>query len=94
LNQIRFNMTKEEPPTNSTDPISPPPGTSQQVRRPVHRLHCKPQLTTSHQTPDAQGELTAAVDDLLDQLKHKVDVVSGEMFSKRAFRPSVLQLEV
>jgi hypothetical protein len=53
-----------------------------------------PQLTTSQQTPDAQGELTAAVDDLLDQLKHKVDVVSGEMFSKRAFRPSILQLEV
>ncbi|RMJ22894.1 hypothetical protein PHISP_06236 [Aspergillus sp. HF37] len=59
-------MTKEESPTNLTDPISPPPGTSQQLQ----------------QTPDAQGELTAAVDDLLDQLKHKFDVVSGEMFSK------------
>lgn len=34
--------------------------------------------------PSAQGELTTAVDDLLDQLKHKFDVVSGEMFSKCA----------
>ncbi|XHG04694.1 hypothetical protein AWENTII_007943 [Aspergillus wentii] len=36
----------------------------------------------SQQNTDAQGELTAAVDDLLDQLQHKFDNVSREMFGK------------
>ncbi|PWY84964.1 hypothetical protein BO70DRAFT_428551 [Aspergillus heteromorphus CBS 117.55] len=38
--------------------------------------------TTSTQTPDPQNQFTAAVDDLLDQLQHKFDGVSREMFGK------------
>ncbi|KAJ5160031.1 uncharacterized protein N7482_007035 [Penicillium canariense] len=34
------------------------------------------------QPSDAQGQLTAAVDDLLDQLQSKFDNVSKEMFGK------------
>ncbi|KAI9045162.1 uncharacterized protein KD926_009576 [Aspergillus affinis] len=36
------------------------------------------------QNLEAQTQLTAAVDDLLDQLQHKFDNVSQEMFGKRA----------
>ncbi|PLB38126.1 heat shock factor-binding 1 family protein [Aspergillus candidus] len=36
----------------------------------------------SSQPTDAQGQLTAAVDDLLDQLQHKFDNVSRDMFGK------------
>ncbi|KAH8425309.1 heat shock factor-binding 1 family protein [Aspergillus melleus] len=36
----------------------------------------------SDQNADAQTQLTAAVDDLLDQLQHKFDNVSQEMFGK------------
>lgn len=42
------------------------------------------QVLIETKQPSAQGELATAVDDLLDQLKHKFDVVSGEMFSKCA----------
>ncbi|BCR98048.1 heat shock factor-binding 1 family protein [Aspergillus luchuensis] len=41
-----------------------------------------PPPTTSTQNPDAQGQFSAAVDDLLDQLQHKFDGVSREMFGK------------
>ncbi|GES59819.1 heat shock factor binding protein 1-domain-containing protein [Aspergillus terreus] len=38
---------------------------------------------------DAQEQFTAAVDELLDQLQHKFDTVSREMFGKRSYlRPS------
>ncbi|KAE8331637.1 heat shock factor binding protein 1-domain-containing protein [Aspergillus sergii] len=37
---------------------------------------------TGEQATDAQGQLAAAVDDLLDQLQHKFDNVSREMFGK------------
>ncbi|KAJ5636145.1 uncharacterized protein N7484_009458 [Penicillium longicatenatum] len=36
----------------------------------------------SQPNSDAQGQLTAAVDELLDQLQGKFDNVSKEMFSK------------
>jgi heat shock factor-binding protein 1 len=38
------------------------------------------------QNSDAQGQLTAAVDELLDQLQSKFDNVSKEVFGKRAFQ--------
>ncbi|GCB21967.1 hypothetical protein AAWM_04852 [Aspergillus awamori] len=41
-----------------------------------------PPPTTSTQNSDAQGQFSAAVDDLLDQLQHKFDGVSREMFGK------------
>ncbi|KAJ0425489.1 heat shock factor binding protein 1-domain-containing protein [Aspergillus carlsbadensis] len=34
------------------------------------------------QSTDAHGQFTAAVDELLDQLQHKFDTVSREMFGK------------
>ncbi|KAL2821578.1 heat shock factor binding protein 1-domain-containing protein [Aspergillus granulosus] len=34
------------------------------------------------QSTDAHGQFTAAVDDLLDQLQHKFDTVSREIFGK------------
>ncbi|KAJ5620115.1 hypothetical protein N7510_004099 [Penicillium lagena] len=37
----------------------------------------------SNPNSDAQGQLAAAVDDLLDQLQSKFDNVSKEMFGKR-----------
>ncbi|KAB8241998.1 heat shock factor binding protein 1-domain-containing protein [Aspergillus flavus] len=37
---------------------------------------------TGEQATDAQGQLAQAVDDLLDQLQHKFDNVSREMFGK------------
>lgn len=41
---------------------------------------------TSHlQSSDAQGQFNAAVDELLDQLQHKFDNVSREMFGKCEF---------
>ncbi|RAQ43642.1 hypothetical protein AFGD_005058 [Aspergillus flavus] len=39
-------------------------------------------LPTGEQATDAQGQLAQAVDDLLDQLQHKFDNVSREMFGK------------
>ncbi|KAL2864724.1 heat shock factor-binding 1 family protein [Aspergillus lucknowensis] len=39
-------------------------------------------LSTEEQSTDAQGQFTAAVDELLDQLQHKFDTVSREMFGK------------
>ena len=42
---------------------------------------------TNTQQTDAQGQLTAAVDDLLDQLQHKFDNVSRDMFGKRQLSP-------
>ncbi|KAJ5152322.1 hypothetical protein N7492_010617 [Penicillium capsulatum] len=36
----------------------------------------------SQPNSDAQGQLTAAVDELLDQLQSKFDTVSKEMFGK------------
>ncbi|PWY95887.1 hypothetical protein BO94DRAFT_581046 [Aspergillus sclerotioniger CBS 115572] len=54
----------------STD--SPPLSTTETV----------PPPTTSTQTSDPQGQFSAAVDDLLDQLQHKFDGVSREMFGK------------
>ncbi|KAL2838724.1 heat shock factor binding protein 1-domain-containing protein [Aspergillus pseudoustus] len=42
-----------------------------------------PSATPSQeQSTDAHGQFTAAVDDLLDQLQHKFDTVSREMFGK------------
>ncbi|KAL4802249.1 heat shock factor binding protein 1-domain-containing protein [Aspergillus unguis] len=41
-----------------------------------------PSAPARTQDTDAQGQLTAAVDDLLDQLQHKFDTVSREMFGK------------
>ncbi|KAA8652568.1 heat shock factor-binding 1 family protein [Aspergillus tanneri] len=41
-----------------------------------------PSLLSGEQATDPQGQLTAAVDDLLDQLQHKFDNVSREMFGK------------
>lgn len=38
--------------------------------------------TDQFQNSDAQGQLTAAVDELLDQLQSKFDNVSKEMFGK------------
>ncbi|RAL00877.1 heat shock factor-binding 1 family protein [Aspergillus ibericus CBS 121593] len=55
----------------STEP-SPPLTTTETV----------PPPTTSTQTTDPQGQFSAAVDDLLDQLQHKFDGVSREMFGK------------
>ena len=44
---------------------------------------------TSHlQSSDAQGQFNAAVDELLDQLQHKFDNVSREMFGKCEFTTS------
>ncbi|KAF7161508.1 hypothetical protein CNMCM5623_007079 [Aspergillus felis] len=36
----------------------------------------------SQESSDAQGQFSAAVDDLLDQLQHKFDNVSREVFAK------------
>jgi hypothetical protein len=44
-------------------------------------------LTDQCQNSDAQGQLTAAVDELLDQLQSKFDNVSKEMFGKCLFSP-------
>ncbi|KAL4887444.1 heat shock factor binding protein 1-domain-containing protein [Aspergillus karnatakaensis] len=41
-----------------------------------------PSTPSQQQGSDAQGQFTAAVDDLLDQLQHKFDTVSREMFGK------------
>ncbi|KAL3464181.1 heat shock factor binding protein 1-domain-containing protein [Aspergillus heterothallicus] len=42
-----------------------------------------PSAATGQEQPtDAHGQFTAAVDDLLDQLQHKFDTVSREMFGK------------
>ncbi|KAL4866333.1 hypothetical protein BDV12DRAFT_173048 [Aspergillus spectabilis] len=38
--------------------------------------------SSQQQGTDAQGQFTAAVDDLLDQLQLKFDTVSREMFGK------------
>ncbi|PYI27057.1 hypothetical protein BP00DRAFT_450629, partial [Aspergillus indologenus CBS 114.80] len=38
--------------------------------------------TTTTPAPEPQSELNAAVDDLLDQLQHKFDGVSREIFGK------------
>ncbi|KAL4785582.1 heat shock factor binding protein 1-domain-containing protein [Aspergillus varians] len=37
---------------------------------------------TKQQGTDAQGQFSAAVDDLIDQLQHKFETVSREMFGK------------
>ncbi|KAL2829989.1 heat shock factor binding protein 1-domain-containing protein [Aspergillus cavernicola] len=37
---------------------------------------------SQQQSADPQGQFTEAVDDLLDQLQHKFDTVSREMFGK------------
>lgn len=39
-------------------------------------------LLIDSKNSDAQGQLTAAVDELLDQLQGKFDTVSKEMFGK------------
>lgn len=44
-------------------------------------------LTKCPQNSDAQGQLTAAVDDLLNELQTKFDKVSTEMFGKRESLP-------
>ena len=41
--------------------------------------------SSSLQSSDAQGQFNAAVDELLDQLQHKFDNVSREMFGKCEF---------
>ncbi|KAL4988504.1 heat shock factor binding protein 1-domain-containing protein [Aspergillus falconensis] len=41
-----------------------------------------PSGPTQQPNTDAQGQFTAVVDDLLDQLQHKFDTVSREMFGK------------
>ncbi|KAJ5370795.1 uncharacterized protein N7496_006887 [Penicillium cataractarum] len=52
-----------------------------------------PEKTTAEESflsqpnSDAQGQLTAAVDELLDQLQSKFDNVSKEMFSKCPYPP-------
>ncbi|KAL4930810.1 heat shock factor-binding 1 family protein [Aspergillus undulatus] len=38
--------------------------------------------TRQQSSTDAQGQFSAAVDDLLDQLQHKFDTTSREMFGK------------
>ncbi|KAI9371799.1 heat shock factor binding protein 1-domain-containing protein [Aspergillus egyptiacus] len=38
--------------------------------------------SVSQPTTDPQGQFAAAVDDLLEQLQHKFDTVSREMFGK------------
>ncbi|OJI96039.1 hypothetical protein ASPVEDRAFT_35361 [Aspergillus versicolor CBS 583.65] len=38
--------------------------------------------TNKTQSTDAQGQFTEAVDELIDQLQHKFDTVSREMFGK------------
>lgn len=48
---------------------------------------------TGEQATDAQGQLAQAVDDLLDQLQHKFDNVSREMFGKRRSCPIYPQRE-
>lgn len=45
--------------------------------------HLSPLPTKYPQNSDAQGQLTAAVDDLLNELQSKFDNVSTEMFGKR-----------
>jgi heat shock factor-binding protein 1 len=40
-----------------------------------------------YQNSDAQGQLTVAVDELLDQLQSKFDHVSKEVFGKCMFHP-------
>lgn len=61
------------------------------LSQPVHtifKLQTPPvALTKCHQNSDAQGQLTAAVDDLLNELQSKFDNVSTEMFGKREFLP-------
>jgi hypothetical protein len=42
------------------------------------------------QNSDAQGQLTAAVDELLDQLQSKFENVSTEMFAKRTSLPPLI----
>ncbi|KAL5341531.1 heat shock factor binding protein 1-domain-containing protein [Aspergillus crustosus] len=49
---------------------------------PAESRTLSPSTTGQQQGTDAQGQLTAAVDDLLDQLQHKFDTVSREMFGK------------
>ncbi|KAL4796001.1 heat shock factor binding protein 1-domain-containing protein [Aspergillus venezuelensis] len=41
-----------------------------------------PSAPTQNKSNDAQGQFSAAVDDLLDQLQHKFDTTSREMFGK------------
>ncbi|KAL4940905.1 hypothetical protein BDV06DRAFT_195681 [Aspergillus oleicola] len=41
-----------------------------------------PSAPTQTESNDAQGQFSAAVDDLLDQLQHKFDTTSREMFGK------------
>ncbi|PYI11110.1 hypothetical protein BO78DRAFT_393581 [Aspergillus sclerotiicarbonarius CBS 121057] len=49
---------------------------------PLSTTETVPPPTSAAQTSDPQGQFSAAVDDLLDQLQHKFDGVSREMFGK------------
>lgn len=75
----------------SPDKLSPLPEGESLLSQPVHTLHkLQPPpvaLTNYPQNSDAQGQLTAAVDDLLNELQRKFDNVSSEMFGKRESPP-------
>ncbi|KAL3434913.1 heat shock factor binding protein 1-domain-containing protein [Aspergillus tetrazonus] len=49
---------------------------------PTGTTDLSPSAPTQQPSTDVQGQFTAAVDDLLDQLQHKFDTVSREMFGK------------
>ncbi|KAL4920421.1 heat shock factor binding protein 1-domain-containing protein [Aspergillus aurantiobrunneus] len=50
--------------------------------KPAETKSLSPSVPANQQNTDAQGQFTAAVDDLIDQLQHKFDNVSREMFGK------------
>lgn len=75
--------------------VAPPTDTALQVcfsSLTCNALQCigkEMQMTNGYssrlQSSDAQGQFNAAVDELLDQLQHKFDNVSREMFGKCEF---------
>ncbi|KAJ5558557.1 hypothetical protein N7535_008772 [Penicillium sp. DV-2018c] len=72
----------------SPEKLSPQPEGESFLSQPVNNIYkypdklLSPMLTPYLQNSDAQGQLAAAVDDLLNELQSKFDSVSTEIFGK------------
>ncbi|RAH45789.1 heat shock factor-binding 1 family protein [Aspergillus brunneoviolaceus CBS 621.78] len=74
-------MTEETKSLPPPPPPPPPPATTLSPQ-PTTTTQTPPTTSTPTPAPEIQSELNAAVDDLLDQLQHKFDGVSREIFGK------------
>ncbi|PYH78762.1 hypothetical protein BO82DRAFT_394454 [Aspergillus uvarum CBS 121591] len=76
-------MTEESKSLPPPPPPPPPPATTLTPdQQPPATNPTANSSTTTTPAPEPQSELNAAVDDLLDQLQHKFDGVSREIFGK------------